>query len=78
MSQPSLIGLRRKLSEDELANILGRNACRVIAQSLSGGTFAAADGLCSRYGDPASGTAQEDDAARKARQREHCPNLSKQ
>ena len=46
--------LRRKLSEDELANILGRNACRVIAQSLSGGTFAAADGLCSRYGDPAT------------------------
>ena len=70
--------LRRKLSQDELANILGRNACRVIAQSLSGGTFAAADGLCSRYGDPAPGTAQEDDAARKARQREHCPNLSKQ
>jgi membrane dipeptidase len=69
--------LRQKLSDDEIAGIVGRNACRVIAQSLSGGTFADAEGLCSRYGDPATGLSKEDDAARKARQREHCPNLSK-
>ena len=58
----------RRLAEDDIANIVGRNACRVVGQSLSGGTFADAQALCSRYGAPAASVQRKDDAGRAERQ----------
>ncbi len=56
----------RRLAEDDIANILGRNACRVVAQSLSGGSFVDAQALCSRYGAPRSSrSARTRQAARR-------------
>lgn len=69
--------LRTRLLEDEVANILGRNACRVVAQSLSGDSFEVADALCSRYGAPSAEQRRRDLAARKARLPEVCRSYSK-
>jgi microsomal dipeptidase-like Zn-dependent dipeptidase len=49
------VGLKEAgFSQDDIANIAGRNACRVIAQSLSHGSFdyAAAKALCRRPSSP--------------------------
>jgi hypothetical protein len=59
------------LPDRDIANIVGLNACRVIAQNLAGGTYDydQAVNLCGRYGPPRPA---ESPIERKNRQQRIC------